>query len=258
MLSAGKAKWFFALVLLVAFSRVKAAPTIGGDKANLVADKVSPTSNADIPSIGELELFNGTNNSTLAHIAAEILKPPADFMNNSALPPGTKPLPPVPAALFMGLTGFICVTLVRDRKVWLAVLTGLLWAGQAGFTALPQAASYLVGRKHLSQHSQQQNYCVTLQEQARLRSDFVGTEYTGLLHHLEGIPTKIRNTKYETRNTKHEIRHTILVPSVVEGYALNTLFPYLIRALNRLAFEVRQFFCFSPAFIFETIPRGPP
>ena len=250
MLSAKKAKWVFALVLLVAFSRVKSAPTIGGDKAELVAGKVSPTSNAGIPSNSELELFKGTSNSTLTHIASEILKPPVDFMSNSALPPGTKSLPPVPAALFMGLTGFICVTLVRDRKVWLTVVAALLWIGQIGITALPKAAVHLVGRKH--QYLQQQSYSSALHKRfSYLRINLVDTEYTGLLHYLEGIPTKIRSTK-------HDIRHTILFPNIIEGYALNIVSPYLIRAINCLAFEVRQFFCFSPAFIFETIPRGPP
>jgi hypothetical protein len=250
VLSARKAKWVFALILLVAFSEAKSAPTIGGgDKAKLVADKMSPASNADVPSVGELELFKGTNNSSLTHIAAEILKPPVDFMSNSALPPGAKPLPPVPAALFMGLTGFICVTLVRDRKVWLTVVAALLWIGQIGITALPKAAVHLVGRRH--QYLQQQ-YSSALQKRfSGLRINLVDREYAGLLHHLEGIPTKIRSTK-------HDIRHTVLFPRVTEGYALNTVFPYLIRALNCLAFEVRQFCCFSPAFIFENFARSPP
>jgi hypothetical protein len=249
VLSAKKAKWFFALVFLVTFSRIKAAPTIGSE-VKLTADKVSPTFNADIPPIGELELFNNSNNSVLSHIATEILKPPADFMNSSALPPGTKPLPPVPAALFMGLTGFICVTLVRDRKVWLTVVAALLWIGQIGITALPKAAVHLVGRKH--QYLQQQSYGSALQKRfSYLRINLVDTEYTGLLHYLEGIPTKILSTK-------HNIHHKILFPSIIEGYALNIVSPYLIRAINCLAFEVRQFCCFSPAFIFEIMPRGPP
>jgi hypothetical protein len=250
VLSTRKAKWVFALVLLVAFSGVKSAPTIGGgDEAKLIADKVSPASNADVPSVGELELFKGTSNSSLTHIATEILKPPVGFMDNSALPPGTKHLPPVPAALFMGLTGFICVTLVRDRKVWLTVVATLLWIGQIGITALPKAAVHLVSRKH--QYLQQQ-YSSALQKRfSGLRINLVDREYAGLLHHLEGIPAKIRSTKYD-------IRYTILFPSIIDGYAINTVSPCLIRALNCLSFEVRQFFCFSPAFIFESMPRGPP
>ncbi|OHB60990.1 MAG: hypothetical protein A2167_01070 [Planctomycetes bacterium RBG_13_46_10] len=239
------------LMSLMTVAIADAAPTINNTNHKLAAQSVSPAYPTDNSSVEKVELFNGTSNSALADIAAELLKPPADFTNPPALPAGTKPLPAVPAALFMGLTGFMCVTLVRDHKVWLAVLTGLLWAGQAGFTALPQAASYLVSRNYLNQHSQQQNYYITVQKQARLRSDFKGTEYISLLHYLEGIPTKIRNTK-------HDIRYTILIPRIVEGHALNIVSPYLIQTLNCLAFQVRRFYCFSPAFIFEAIPRGPP
>jgi len=219
--------WFFALVLLVAVAGAKAAPTIGDTDAKFVAHSVSLSCPADSQSADQVRLTNGTCDSALANIATDLLKPPADFKNLAALPPGTKSLPAVPAALFMGLTGFICVSLVRDRKVWLAALTALLWIGQLSITTLPRFVSF-VKREAYSVH------CAANSEQR--------TAYR---------LNEIRNTKYELRTTNYELRTTNIA-------ALNTVFLYLIRALNCLAFEVRQFTCFSPAFIFESIPRGPP
>jgi hypothetical protein len=237
-------KWLVVLMSLVTGTTLHAAPTIGDSNAK-ISQALLPYSDRGKACDSEVSLLSGAADTTLAKVAADILKPP-DLTSPLVLPPGTKPLPAVPAALFMSLTGFLCVTLVRDRKTWLAGIAFLLWAGQTGFAALPQAASHLVGGKQLTRYLQQQQYhSSALQERAsRLRSDLEGTEYIGLLHHLEGIPIKIRN------NTKHDIRNTI--------FALNTVSPYLNESLNCLAFEVRQFFCFSPAFIFENIPRGPP
>ena len=261
-------KWLLVLLSLVAIATTKAAPTIDNSDSKLTAQPVSPASDlvvsssalsspqkglsnpADNLSVDETGLLSNTGNSALADIAAEFLKPPADFTNSSALPPGTRPLPAVPAALFMGLTGFLCVTLVRDRKFWLTAVTFILWAGQTGIAALPQAASHLVGRKQIGQFSQQQSYSLALQEQSsRLRSELEGTEYIGLLHHLEGIPT-LHHTPYAIRYTIYAIRDT--------HYAIRTQFPYLISAFICLTYDVRQFVCFSPAFIFDNLSRGPP
>ena len=265
------AKWFFALVLLVAVATVKAAPTIGDTDAKLVAHSVSLSSPADSHSADQVRLISGTCDSALANIATDFLKPPADFKNLAVLPPGTKSLPAVPAALFMGLTGFICVSLVRDRKVWLAVATTILWAGQVGFTALPQAASHLISRTQIGQNSQQQNYSSVLKgRSSRLRSDIEGTEYIGLLHYLEGIPATVRNTQAcpersrgnairnlaleRSEGTKYEQRTTNYAPQFA---IIGQLF-YLPQVTNCLVKIAKQLTCFSPASIFESLPRGPP
>jgi hypothetical protein len=243
-------KWLVALMSLMIGATLHAAPTIGDSNAK-ISQAVLPCSDGGKACDSEVSLLSGTADTALAKVAVDILKPPAGFINPSALPPGARPLPAVPAAIFMCLTGFLCVTLVRDRKAWLAALTTILWASQVGITVLPKVTSYLIHKKQTKQSFSNLTYTYKLENADRLRCDLDGTQYIGLLHHLEGIPTKIRNTK-------HGICHTTLVPSVVEGYALNTVFPYLNESLNCLAIEVRQFVCFSPAFIFESIPRGPP
>jgi hypothetical protein len=243
-------KWLVALMSLVTVATLHAAPTVGDSNAR-ISQALSPYSDVGKACESEVGLLNGATDPALAKVAADILKPP-DLTYPLTLPPGTKSLPAVPAAIFMCLTGFLCVTLVRDRKTWLAGIAFLLWAGQTGFAALPQAASHLIERRQFSRYSQQQYRSSALQERAsRLRSDLEGTEYISLLHHLEGIPSTLRNTQYAIRNTRHEIRTTNIA-------AVNSVYTYLIQAFNCLPLEVRQFTCFSPAFIFENIPRGPP
>jgi hypothetical protein len=63
----------------------------------------------------------------------------------------TRYLPGVPATFFLVATGFVCVSLVRDRRAWLAGLAALLWLGQAGLHALPQLAAGQTSFKKLYQ-----------------------------------------------------------------------------------------------------------
>lgn len=125
-------------------------------------------------------------NPHVATVAAEFLKAPAADLQSVSV--NAKSLPAVPGALFMALVGFLCVSLVKDRRVWLAALAGLLWLGQTGFTALPHLASHLRSKKQIQQSSPTLTYISELEGSFRLRSDIEGTQYIGLLRHLAGIP----------------------------------------------------------------------
>jgi len=123
----------------------------------------------------------------LANIGVELLQPPADLRNSAV---GAKILPPIPAALFMVLTGFLCVSLVKDRRLWLAALTSLLWASQAGFNAIPQLAAHINPQKHNQRKTTDNTACLyRIEDYCRLRSDIEGTQYIGLLRYLAAIPT---------------------------------------------------------------------
>jgi len=248
------AKWLIVMMSLVTVATVHAAPTIGDNDAK-IAQAVLPYSDGVNACANEVNLFSGTADTALAEVAADILKPPADFTNPLALPPGARPLPAVPAALFMGLTGFLCVTLVRDRKVWLAGITFLLWAGQVGITALPQKCRVCIAH-HLNKRWAVPTLPSLGEQFSRLRCELEGTEYIGLLRYLQGIPTTPQNsnritTNYKQRITNYEQR----TPNIA---VINTVYSYLLQAFICLSYEVRQFTCFSPAFIFNSIPRGPP
>lgn len=257
------------MMSLVTAARINAAPTAGDIDAKHIAKPVSPAYAEYSSSLRQEALFNGTIDSSLAKIADELQKPPADFLNPLSLPPGTRPMPAVPATLFMCLAGFLCVTLVRDRKVWLAAATTLLWAGQIGINALPQIASHLISKRQFEhQTNSKLIYVSELQNVDRLRSDLDGTRYIGLLRYLEGIPDTT-NSVQRIAHTPNIIRNTKLVPIVVKRYdtrytnqaiqfALRYSQPFFIPANICLARIAEHSITFSPAFIFNSIPRGPP
>ena len=212
-----------------------------------------------------------SSNAKLANLGKEFLKPPVSSAGlGRAQANLVKPLPAVPAAVFIALIGFLCVSFVKDRRVWLTALAALLWAGQAGIQAVPQLALRLTHRNHSEQQLDTElAYPYCLENSHRLRSDIEGTQYIGLLHHLAGIPhseSAYTNTRLAESialsqhnqvqignafNSPHKHTRTSQPAIIREQYGLNSLF-------NCLASKAEQFIFFSPAFIFELIPRGPP
>lgn len=234
-----RSKGLVVLLSLLVLSAANAAPTVSNYSSSLVVSAVSPASDVHISTVPEVTQIAELSDSHLAGVAAEFLKPPAAFTDSPAPPVGVKSLPAVPGALLMVLTGFLCVSLVKDRKVWLAALAGLLWVGQAGIQAVPQLALRLSHRNHTAQQLYAElTYPYHLENSNRLRSDIEGTQYIGLLRRLAGIP---------------QATMSFLSPSAIisEQYSLNSL-------LNCLTLRVEQFTCFSPAFIFNNLARGPP
>ena len=240
----GKSKeCLVVLALLIAAATASAAPTISECSNSFIAGAVSPNSAADTFFAPETGQTTESCNSYLANIGAELLKPPADFTKSP--PADARSLPAVPAAFFMVLTGFLCVSLVKDRRFWLAALAGLLWAGQAGIAALPQLATHLSSKKHIQRKLTVGTVSLhQLGNYGRLRSDIEGTEYIGLLHHLAGIPDA--KSRYLHKDT-----YTFQPAIILARYGLNPL-------LTCLAAKAEQPVCFSPAFIFAQLPRGPP
>jgi len=260
-------KWLTALLSISVATAAYAAPTAIAGRPAAVVCTSRPSDYADTPAAAaNVTEVAEAYNCHLANIADELLKPPADFAASptESLPTGTTSLPAVPGALFMGLTGFLCVSLVKDRKLWMAALAGLLWAGQAGVTVLPQVAHHLAGRRHATQcFSPNVAYVPTLDHSDRPRSDIEGTRYIGLLHHLAGIPdgslqsTSLRAQRSnlrDQRNTQYDIRNTKQLPQ----FALARAYAYSLLATKRLAYITKWHFYFSPAFIFENLARGPP
>jgi hypothetical protein len=174
------------LSLLVASAAI-AAPTVSDCNRNLVAVVLSLSADADSACAYEINQIGEPTNSPIASVAAEFLKPPA-AADQQVSSISVKSLPPVPGALFLGLAGFLCVSLVKDRRVWFTALAGLFWLGQTGFAALPQLASHLRSKKQIQQSSPNLIYVSELEGSYRLRSDLEGTQYIGLLRHLAGIP----------------------------------------------------------------------
>ena len=185
-----KTKGLVILLLFLGTAIVYAAPTMNDHAEDIIVFAESSGSYVYPCYRPEKEYNAGLFKSNLVSISEEFNKPPVTFSVSPATTIGIKALPPVPGPSLMVLAGFLCVSLVRDRRVWLAALSGLLWAGQAGISLLPQLALN-VSERGLSENQSSSYYLACLRKPKhpnRLRSDIEGTCYVGLLRHLAGIP----------------------------------------------------------------------
>jgi len=197
--------------------------------------------------------FNNLNGPAFAETAKSFFSPTDSSQPYSAsAAPNIQVLPPLPGAVLMAFTGFLCVTFVKDRRFWIAALAALLWAGQFGMITMPRLALGKTQNNINKLKSQDKlAYPELLEIASRLRSDIEGTHYIGLLHHLEGIPalnkTSLPNYGSGKNTDKYRLAHNIVLPKI-----------YPISTFYCLAAKAEQIIHFSPAFIFQLIPRGPP
>ena len=237
------------LLPLLVFSVTNASPTF----SNLgIVDCIQTTGkDSHIPFTVDVTCNIEADSFLLSEAAAEFLKPPQTFADTPDIVVGAKSLPAVPGALLMGLTGFLCVSLVKDRRFWMAAFTGLLWAGQTGIQALPHLAVHFSNRSHIEQQFDTELTYQYKLENSRLRSDVEGTQYIGLLHHLAGIPDRTMSPfSQKSSQTEDEFRTPL--------FAVRGFFSHLILENKCLAAKVEQIIFFSPAFIFDNLARGPP
>ena len=230
-------KVLYAVLCLFIASVAHASPTIQNQNAILTAGSC-PDDTPILISSG-IDNAAGTINPKLVNLDKGFLDqlPSVTAPMNAQLG-NIKPLPAVPAAILMVAIGFLCVSFVRDRRLWLAALAGLLWVGQAGVLALPHLAlhhCHAIHHKHLNKLA----VCLhSLENIFQSHSSFEDIRHTGLLHLV-----KIPDTKYAYTT----FNNTILSAR----YGANL-------SCNCIISTAEQFFCFSPAFIFQSIPRGPP
>ncbi len=185
-----KTKGLVILLLFLGTAIVYAAPTMNDHAEDIIVFAESSGSYVYPCYRPEKEYNAGLFKSNLVSISEEFNKPPVTFSVSPATVIGAKALPPVPGTLLMVFVGFFCVSLVKDRRIWLVTLSGLLWAGQAGISLLPQLALN-VSERGLSENQSSSYYLACLRKPKhpnRLRSDIEGTCYVGLLRHLAGIP----------------------------------------------------------------------
>ncbi|MFH1371561.1 MAG: hypothetical protein ABII09_09795 [Planctomycetota bacterium] len=247
----GREKTFACLVLLFAASAVSACPTIISanpcpitpSSSDLAADNVS------------FDLGYSGGCDQISEFANAYRQPKSSDSWSTA----QRRLPAVPPAVAMALTGFICISLVRDRKSWIALLAGLVAIGQVGVNALPERSSRLSRKVHDSRLIEPTPKAFCLH-----RSDFHPanytneTRYTGLLHHLAGIHCNIDTF---TNNRTTLIRHFSGAGGKVTRISKEAVCEtqlVLSELSNCLVHETGQFVCFSQIFSFNLIPRGPP
>lgn len=280
----GREKTFAAVVLLFAASAVSASPTIIPDSPARI---VSPSADSATV-IVTYDLGSSAACDQMSELAKAFLQPPSSDGRSTE----ERCLPPVPSAIAMVLTGFFCVSLIRDRRAWLTVLAGLLWVSQTGIGALPELTSRISRKIHTSQLID-----TTLALPCLVEGDYFPDgyseeiRYTGLLRHLAGIPrgTKpftikrisltqlcriTKNTIFFTaENAEHAEVTLCFSPRSLRtprwngnvGKDTRVLHHAILKAQfvlselsSCLVSGTRQFVCFTPAFTFCQLPRGPP
>ena len=259
----GREKNFTALVLLFAASAAIASPTIISDSPA----RIIPSSTDHAAGVVTCDPRSNEVCGQISEFAGAIFRPPSGSQITVASG-NQRCLPALPSAIAMVLTGFICISLIQDRRAWVAVLAGILWVGQTGIWALPELTSRLSRRVH---SGQQVN--TALAASYPLGGGYYPDSYSeeiryiGLLHHLAGIPQD-SNSAF----TNSRVSLTRLCRSVqsTTGFSSNgkdtrasqdatVLGQFVLsKPLNCLVSGTRQFICFSPALIFCRMPRGPP
>ena len=297
MVCSQKTKGMVVLLLFLGTAIVSAAPTINdSDGDTFLCAKSSglyvyPYYREDINNV------TGLYNSHLDSISKEFHRPPVKNDELSDASMGVKSLPPAPKTLLMVLVGFLCVSLVKDRRVWLAALAGLIWAGQAGVSILPQLAANIAGRGRSEKQSSAHkvDHLPEQKHPYRLQSDIEGTYYIGLLRHLEGIPNSetsfIPNiiARYKIQQATGRIslwsscrtccsfnslqsfsNHKIFALlknnlqkenrycEEASNFAIAAFSSYLFQATECLALSARRHVIYSSAFIIASLARGPP
>ena len=199
-------------VSLIAATALSAAPIITYGDNFTVTSPVPNTHILEIPGTSKItEIYN----SAMAAIGTDILIPPAEFTNSASAGAGTFHSN---AIIFIVLTGFFCVSLVIDRKLWLATLTAPQRSVQSGFHSIPQLAGIPAGK-------------IT-------------------------FPSNI--SMHDTIRPKHYIQHAIHITNAVLKFTIKHFSSLHKPALICMALSYEQNQSFSPAFIFVRLARGPP
>lgn len=208
----------FGLCLLCAASLANAAPTVN-NFGDTIVHRPKPHTSRD-PSQYASPLVRPVQavDSHLASFAQRLLNPPGAEDSSRPSSRSVRSLPASPAAILMALAGFLCVSIVKDRRLWLAALMTLLWISQASIQAVPK----LAGRSKHSNHGKWQ-------------------PHTNLQYY---------QTIFNRSSLCHDLEPSLA--AIITGQHRPDA-----PTCRRLLWP-GQFNCFWPAFIFENLPRGPP
>jgi hypothetical protein len=188
MLSNRDGRWLVGLVCLLAVARAHGTPTISDCDGRSLDRSMRRSCGGHRTSGVTIGEFVNAGSFPFSVAAAALLEPPIVHEDRSA-PSGVeaRSLPGVPGTFLMGLTGFLCISLIRDRRAWLAVLLGLLWLGQAGYSVLPRAHSVLCRGRQVGESIVSAARLFARRCPDSLRAGTDDTQCTGLLRRVGAI-----------------------------------------------------------------------
>lgn len=174
---------FVAMLVLLIATEAGALPAVV-NSSSLPAFAASHNTAAQIPSSPDSVKSLELSDLMLIEIGKELSGPPVATANSTKLPQlGVRPLPAVPATFVMVLSGFLCVSLIKDRKVWLKVVFGALNLGAAGVNIVPQLLAEGVAMT-TKQLNSDKDTSYKAGDSISLIGAAQGTRYVGLLHRM--------------------------------------------------------------------------
>jgi len=208
-------------------------------------------------------------NSVMAEAARVFFQPPDVPVRSAGLQSDhVKNLPAIPGAVLMGIVGFLCVSLVRDRKVWVAVFVGIIVLSQVGVKTLPKLTAHLArGKLNDRQAATVAANPIRLDHSFNWLNDLEDRHYIGLLHRLAGSPdgdSAFGNIIREANRGKTDRKLSdggFLFASQDKISSQPAIIPVQCSfnpLAGNLSKRIISFICFSPAFIFNNLGRGPP
>jgi len=144
-----------------------------------------------------------------------------------------KTLPAVPAAVMMAVAGFFCISLVKDRRFWGSILAALLWIHN------PVLRAAILPGKQPAPYGHTNQYIAIKSSKLYLSAGIQKNKAPFFL---------TRSAVFKTGCNALESSFLISADSSLI-YIPQNCFP---------AFTGRYLVCFSPAFVFENLSRGPP
>jgi len=255
----------FVALLVLLFVAVAGASSAVINSTSLPLFAVSSHSAAQVQLSSSLSQSLHFSDPRLLEIGNELSQPPV-LANNSAVSSqiGIKILPAIPATFFMVLTGFLCVSLVRDHKLWRSAAFGLLYLGAAGINAVPQLLSNPENIK-IKQSSPKNATMCELKNFVTPDCDAQGTRYVGLLRRMTAIPADesfIENQGKRAIGAYSNMLPNFLhsVPSILHSYLSAIISPYNSRfTLAHIAITTQS--RVHPSQVLTSLnhlPHGPP
>ncbi|MCK4628544.1 MAG: hypothetical protein KAT56_06045, partial [Sedimentisphaerales bacterium] len=190
----GWCQQLIATAIVMSLCVVAAAlPTVIEDtNTSFVVVSVAEVVDSTVPAIADFIEPSHSELSACSELvdAGRVLYQPFDVFGGSATSRSdVRRLPAVPCAILLGLTGFLCVTLVRDRKTYLAIFIAMISLGQQGIYAVPELAARFGHAGHIAKHSlEAKSHNVYLPNTAFLGQDSEERDFFGLLRRLAAVP----------------------------------------------------------------------
>lgn len=205
--------------------------------------------------------------------AGRVLYQPFDVFGGSTTSRNNiRKLPAVPGAVLLGLMGFLCVTLVRDRKTYLAILIAMISLSQQGIYAVPELAARFGHAGHIAKHSlEAKSHNVYLPNNAFWERDSEERNFFGLLRRLAAVPGHHTHTFTNisiNRGENKRFEGGLLLLEEPGPFCASKPAPSVpaVQSIQSSLTPLTEFpaewfthtILFLPAFTFTRLARGPP